>query len=359
MFVKGKKRQQMGPALETSFSFLQTSILLSKKCKNTKPAFCTFAQQKMTKMATFFSFFLCSLLLLAAPLALLGIRIADPVVRSEASGMEGRNSTTAFPATTGIPLSRTTPCASPCCTSGGRAGAQASKATQVAQTAQVESNESNGNPPLMSIFSGQDINRTQQTVDIRRAASKAQEPQVSGDNDEHLTNPSAGLLNANVDHVYRDDLTDEIGTRKKTSSTTNRITHHSSFGLALAAARIITTFIATWRGATERACNTRYLLLLLAAALAGLAQGTDDGATAGVCPAGLSRWKWEFETGGDVDSSPALSSDDKTVFVGSRDNNLGREAFVGLHSMRHGQRPGLQRHPARRLCNRMRTLRAR
>eukprot|EP00947_MAST-08B_sp_MAST-8B-sp1_P001001 g1001.t1 len=32
--------------------------------------------------------------------------------------------------------------------------------------------------------------------------------------------------------------------------------------------------------------------------------------------------KWEFETGGYVDSSPALSSDDKTVFVGSHDGKL-------------------------------------
>ena len=41
--------------------------------------------------------------------------------------------------------------------------------------------------------------------------------------------------------------------------------------------------------------------------------------SAGMCPAGLTRAKWFFATDDEVWSSPALSSDDKTVFVGSND----------------------------------------
>eukprot|EP00947_MAST-08B_sp_MAST-8B-sp1_P002389 g2389.t1 len=52
----------------------------------------------------------------------------------------------------------------------------------------------------------------------------------------------------------------------------------------------------------------------------GLVQG--DGSDAGECPAGLTRGKWEFVTGNYVRSSPALGSDDKTVFVGSNDKKL-------------------------------------
>eukprot|EP00947_MAST-08B_sp_MAST-8B-sp1_P004197 g4197.t1 len=55
------------------------------------------------------------------------------------------------------------------------------------------------------------------------------------------------------------------------------------------------------------------LVVLIAVDRFELVQASSD---TNACPAGLSRGKWEFETGGEVRSSPALSSDDKTVFVG-------------------------------------------